>query len=101
MALARPWDACPHPPSRFRSGSDVRHRASYPHRAGVAFVTPSIFDEGKNRTVSAFVPTTTEPGSLSAGGDTVVVKVLRGGGGRSPTALNATWATPVRSVLSK
>jgi hypothetical protein len=38
-----------------------------------------LFDEGKIRTDSAFVPTTTEPESLSAGGDAVAVKALSGG----------------------
>jgi hypothetical protein len=38
-----------------------------------------LFDEGMIRTDSAFVPTTTEPESLSAGGDTVGVKALSGG----------------------
>lgn len=51
-----------------------------PIRIGlVLFSLRHLFDEGKIRTDSTFVPTTTEPESLSAGGDTVAVKALSGG----------------------
>src|SRR5512144_1664942 len=52
----------------------------HPIRIGlVLFSLLYLFDEGKIRTDSAFVPTPTEPESLSAGGDTVAVKALSEG----------------------